>query len=350
MKVHSIVLYKNNCAEITAALEGEKYTLRFRTSPAKGQKKAVYGEQNCRPKDFIVLSEESSSLEESLSYADSNSPCEDSLYTREDGSCLLKAQVREAWELLSSDEETSSSEISFEELSEIVKSDAKPCEMYGIFLSLKRTVWFSQNLKAQNEGKLVFLPRTEKEIEELVQKACEKGREAEIRAEFIKRVKDKKLLPEDSKFMADVEALALGKTDKSRTMHEAGITETPERAHQLLLETGIWDITRNPYPVRWGLSMKSASENLSSPPDEERLVVSGISYAIDNEWSCDPDDAVAFDGKYLWVHIADPASTVTVDSPVEKSARDRGATLYMPEATARMLSCLLYTSPSPRDS
>ena len=52
----------------------------------------------------------------------------------------------------------------------------------------------------------------------------------------------------------------------------------------------------------------------------------------------DPDDAVAFDGKYLWVHIADPASAILPESPIDKAARARGATLYIPEGAARMLA------------
>jgi len=38
------------------------------------------------------------------------------------------------------------------------------------------------------------------------------------------------------------------------------------------------------------------------------------------------------------VHVADPASSVTPDSPAEKEARNRGVTLYLPETTVRMLA------------
>ena len=194
-----------------------------------------------------------------------------------------------------------------------------------------------QNLKAQMEGKILFTLRTKEEMDTMVKKAKEKGMEAQIRAEFIERLKKRKLLPEDSIFMGDVEALAQGKTDKSRTMHDANLKESPEKAHKLLLETGLWDITRNPYPLRWGLSTKSATEGLSSPPEEDRTEIPGFSYAIDNEGSTDPDDAVAYDRKYRWVHIADPASTVMPDSSIDKAACQRGATLYIPEGAARML-------------
>ncbi len=114
--------------------------------------------------------------------------------------------------------------------------------------------------------------------------------------------------------------------------------ETCENAHRLLLDTGIWEITRNPYPLRWGLSAKSANEPLPPPPEEERVKIPGVSYAIDNAWSNDPDDAIGFDGEYLWVHIADPASAVFPDSKIDKIARDRGSTLYIPEGTSMMLA------------
>jgi exoribonuclease-2 len=139
--------------------------------------------------------------------------------------------------------------------------------------------------------------------------------------------------------MQEVEALVLGKTDKSKVLKEAGFSEKIEKAHKLLIDTGIWSYTKNPYPVRFDLSTQSATETLSSPPeDEERLEVDHIAYAIDNQFSNDPDDAIAFDGTYLWIHIADPASTVTPDSKIDIAARNRGATLYIPEGVARMLA------------
>ncbi|MBQ3802072.1 MAG: RNB domain-containing ribonuclease, partial [Treponema sp.] len=226
----------------------------------------------------------------------------------------------------------------FEDLVSLFRGEVKADESWGNYLALKNTVFFKQDLKALMDGKLVFCPRPQAEIDELVRKADAKGQEAQKREEFLIRLKERKLLPEDSIYMTDVENLAYGKTDKSRTLHDAHIKETPESAHKILLETGIWDITRNPYPIRWGLSTKSATEGLASPPDEERLSVDGISYAIDNEYSTDPDDAVAWDGSFLWVHIADPASTVAPDSSIDRSARARGATLYLPEGAARMLA------------
>ena len=109
--------------------------------------------------------------------------------------------------------------------------------------------------------------------------------------------------------MTEVEALALGKTDKSKILQEAGFSQTPEKAHKLLLDCGIWTIYRNPYPTRRGLSMQSANETLKYADSGKREKLNHTAYAIDNEWSTDPDDAIAFDGTYVWIHIADPAAS-----------------------------------------
>ncbi len=335
---NTIVLYKSTAAVITGKSENGKFPIRYQAAPATATKPAAYTQQSVRFKDFVLLSSGmASSLEHVLDWAARHAPSEDAMYEKESGNALAD-QVRECYELLISDEETANASHTFEDLVSLFRGEFNDDECWGNYLALKNTVYFKQDLKALMDGKLVFCPRPQAEIDELVRKADAKGQEAEKREAFLKRLKERTLLPEDSLYMTDVENLAYGKTDKSRTMHDAHLKETPENAHKLLLETGMWDITRNPYPIRWGLSMKSATEGLASPPDEERLAVAGTSYAIDNEYSTDPDDAVAWDGSFLWIHIADPASTVAPDSSIDKAARARGATLYLPEGAARMLA------------
>lgn len=144
----------------------------------------------------------------------------------------------------------------------------------------------------------------------------------------------------DGKYLQDVEALALLSSDKSKTLKEAGIAETPQEAHRVLLQTGYWEPWKNPWPSRHGMKLTSARAPID-PPDnsDNRLDLTHLSsWAIDNEWSADPDDALSVDGQAIWIHIADPSSTVTPDSPADCEARARGATLYIPEGPARMLS------------
>lgn len=330
MEKSSVVIYKNVPA-LVGEKDGDKFSIDWCSYWGKPKgKKNNYASQKVRGKDVVPLCEKpASSVDSLMAFADS---CADE--NSETGKNLTE-QIKEIYELLESDDSTKNQEISFLELFELVRGEIKADESWGVYSALKNGFEFEEKIK---DGAIFFVPRSEDEIKNLKDKAFEKEHAEEIRAEFIKRLKSKNLLPEDAKYMADVEALALGMTDKSKTMRDAGIGETPEKAHKLLLDTKIWDITRNPYPVRAGLSAKSATLGLGKIPDEERIRVEGVSYAIDSEWSNDPDDAIAFDGKYLWVHIADPASYVKPDSEIDKMARSRGATLYLPEGAARMLS------------
>ncbi len=328
MTKNSLVLYKNFLA-IIKDFEGDKFLIRFCTQPATSTgKKAVYAEQKVREKDIVLLHEgPASSLENALSYSDSN----------------INEKLQETYELLISDESTASEAISISDLCEYALGEFKADLSWAFYSAVISDVHFSICTNELKNGKILFTLRTSEEINQINQKNYEKEHEAEIRTAFITRLKNKKLdLPADAKYMGEVEAYALNKTDKCKTMAEAGFSQTPEKAHQLLIDTGIWDITKNPYPTRFGFSFESAREQLGAMPEEERMDIPGFAYAIDSEHSTDPDDAVAFDGEYLWVHIADPASSVLPDSSIDIAARGRGTTLYIPEGASRMLaeSCL----------
>lgn len=323
-KKDSPVLYKKNCA-IVQDFEGDKIIIKFQVAAATPSgKKAQFATQKVREKDIIALhSEPCSSIEKLLGFSDEK----------------VKTQIQESYELLLSDEETAKSEISFSELAEILRGTFIPDESYFIFTALCNSLEFAPSEESLKNGKIAFIPRTKEQIDAINQKNYEKEHEQEIHAAFIERLKKRCLnLPEDAKFMNEVENVALGKAEKSKVMVEAGVTQSPEKAHQLLIDTGIWDITKNPYPTRFGLSMVSAKEGLGTPPEEERLELEQTAFAIDNEWSSDPDDAVCYDGKYLWVHIADPACFVIPDSSIDKVARNKGTTLYLPEGAVRMLA------------
>ena len=338
LKNKSVVLYKKDAAVVCGEVSNGKFPIQFRTSEATQTKKAVYGNQSVREKDVILLHEgPASSLEKVLENAETKSPSPCEIY-KMDQTNEVFCKIKEAHELLASDEETAKSPISFEELAQLCQGDFTADDSFMIYRGLISTLFFEQSAKDLAEGRLVFVPRQADEIDSMIRKSQEKDKENELRAGFIDRLKKRQLLADDAKFMGEVESFALGMTDKSKTMHEAHFKETVENAHRILLETGIWPITKNPYPSRWGLSTKSSAHGLPTPPDEERTEVLSTAYAIDNAWSTDPDDAVAFDGTYLWVHIADPASTVMPDDIVDKSARERGATLYIPEGAARMLA------------
>jgi exoribonuclease-2 len=243
--------------------------------------------------------------------------------------------IREAWELLSDE----GAPLSLKDFSVFVFNEYTPSSAYAAYTVLQDALFFSGTVTK-------IVPHSREKIEAEEAKRGGKQREADERTDFLNRIKACLKKPgenlfntADMRFIQDIEALACGKSAKSRTMKELNLGETPEEAHSLLLKTGFWTAAVNPHPSRFGLSLNKADICPVPPPEEERRDLCNLAaFAIDSPWSNDPDDAVSVQGNVIFVHVADPASSVTPDSPAEKEARNRGVTLYLPETTVRMLA------------
>jgi exoribonuclease-2 len=240
--------------------------------------------------------------------------------------------IKETWELL-----LESGPVSLRELAELAFGGYGPASAWAAYRLLLDGLYFTGTVSA-------ISPRRREDIEAGEKKRGEKQREAGEREQFLERLKNRRIeLPGDSHFMQDVEALALGKSPKSRTVKDLGLSETPQDAHALLLDSRFWTAHVNPYPARFGLSLASAKTIPGPPPAEERRDLTHLAaFAIDSPWSHDPDDAISIEneggGQTLYVHVADPACSITPDGPQEQEARGRGATLYLPEGSFRMLA------------
>ncbi|MCL2196079.1 MAG: ribonuclease catalytic domain-containing protein [Treponema sp.] len=253
----------------------------------------------------------------------------------------LPSAIKEVWELLSGE----GGSLSLKDLTAFIYNEYTPAGAYGAYLLLSDGIYFSGSIDA-------ILPKGTEEVNAEEAKRAAVQRESGERIEFLDRLKaclkkpaENKMPEDDARFLQDVEALAFGKTARSRTMRDMGLGETPQDAHSLLLKTGFWTGMVNPHPSRFGLSFASSVVSPSSHNecDSSRSDLCRLpAYAIDSPWSTDPDDAVSIedgeDGSLLYVHVADPASRITFDSSAEKEARDRGATLYLPEGASRMLA------------
>jgi exoribonuclease-2 len=152
---------------------------------------------------------------------------------------------------------------------------------------------------------------------------------------FVGRARHGRFSPEDLRFLREVESLALGRSDRSRTMHALGREESPENAHELLLALGYWSARNNPHPARLGVALSPPETPDVWPvasaalPEEIRLDLTGLpAYAIDDAQTENPDDALSYmagpdggvNGARLWVHVADPATIVRPDDPVDLEA------------------------------
>ncbi len=238
-----------------------------------------------------------------------------------------EGDVRGAWELLQD------SQVPLPELAELVYGAFTPQSAWAAYQLLRDGLFFTGSVDS-------IRAKTQDEVTLEEAKRTGKAKEAGEREAFLDRLAKGNLnLPDDGRFLQDAEALALGKTEKSRTLKDAGKPETAIEAHRLLIQTGYWPGSYNPYPARFSQANHSAHAPVPPYGEEERLDLTGLSaYAIDNAWSADPDDAVSADGEDLWVHVADPAASVLPDSAADLEARGRGATLYLPEGCYRMLN------------
>lgn len=237
----------------------------------------------------------------------------------------LEGEIQIAWEMLAGNQ------TNLPELAELA---------YGVFSPI--TAWAAWQRVMEGfyfDGKPDAIQvRT---VEEVAQKQAEREHAAAERQawqEFLDRLRQGKLVLGDREYMKEVENLALGRSERSQLMRILNRGETPENAHALLLELGLWDARVNPYPARMKVALEQPLLPVPDLPDEDRRDLTHLSsYAIDDEGTDTPDDALALEGSRVWVHVADVAALVLPGSPLDMEARARGSTLHLPEGSIHLL-------------
>lgn len=233
--------------------------------------------------------------------------------------------VEEAWELLQGET------VSLAELAGLIYGEETPVTVWFAWKALRAKVYFSGTREAVTAC-------SGDEVKATLSKQREKEEQAVQWAAYLERVKSGDLVPDDFENLFEVQRLAFGQAVTNRTLKELGVEVTPEQAHRLLMKLGVWDESVNPYPAREGCIVSEPDLDTPELPDEEREDLTGLaSFAIDDDHCSDPDDAISLDGDALWVHVADAAALVAPDSPLDLEARERGASLYLPETVAPML-------------
>lgn len=172
---------------------------------------------------------------------------------------------------------------------------------------------------------------------ERVERAA-KTAEREAWTHFLARASAGRCIPEDARYLCEVEEVAWKQREQSRVLQALECGQTPESAHALLVRLGYWDATTNPWPRRVEVTLTAPVMDLPELSDEPRRDLTGLAaFAIDDVGNSDPDDAISLDGDWLWVHVADVAALIPPESPADWEARARGATLYLPETTISMV-------------
>ena len=306
MKKGNLVLYKNQPALITD-VQGDKFEITLES-----------GIKKVREKDIMLLHD--GECRNIKSVLDAEVP---------------SADFGEAADFFEGERPT------FAELAELLWGTYTAEQSWKVWQTLCASPYFICTSPAEPIG-----IRTQAEIERLNQKQAEKAQTEKLRQDFITALRacmQGKPFAESKElygsFFQELEAFAVGSSSASKILKDAKLEQTPEQAHDILLKAGFWPIEKNPYPVRFGHSLHSSKADIPEPvfPVAPLDLTAVSAYAIDNPGSTDPDDAVSFDGSYLWIHIANPADTIQADTQSDTDACARGATLYTPEGVARML-------------
>ena len=292
----ALVLYKQKPARISQ-LQGEK--IEIETSS---------GSVRVRPKDITVLHP-----------GPTPTPL-GSLATPE-------ADPRDVWELV--DGET----MPLSDLADLAFGAFTATSALGVWRWVQDGTFFTGTPDA-------VTPRSAQAVQATLDAREAQAEEARAWDAFIEALSRGEVL--DPRRLTEVEALALGRQRESRVLAALGRPETPEQAHALLLALGTWTPERNPYPTRHAVDPRPSTLHVPQIPPEKRLDLTHLpAYAIDDEGSSDPDDAISLestpDGYRLWVHVSDVATLVPPDAELDREARRRGATLYLPEGTSPML-------------
>jgi exoribonuclease II len=233
--------------------------------------------------------------------------------------------VETAWELLAG------STTSLVELSELIYGDYTPAAAWAAWQLVTAGLYFHGTPETVQVSSAEEVVRVQ---------AAREARLAEEQAwmTFLEHLRVGNITSEDHRYLKEVEELALGRRTNSRVLRELGRSENPEKAHALLLKLGYWDSTVDPYPQRCNVATVSPAVTLPALPEERRRDLTHLAaFAIDDEGSHDPDDAISLEGSRLWVHVADVAALVPPESSADLEARARGANLYLPEGTVPML-------------
>lgn len=236
-----------------------------------------------------------------------------------------EGEIQTAWEMLAG------SQTNLPELAELAYGAFSPITAWAAWQQVMEGFYFDGSPD-------IILART---VEEVAHKAAEREHAAAERQawqEFLDRLRQGELVPGDREYMKEVENLALGRTERSQLMRILNRSESPENAHALLLELGLWDASVNPYPARMNVALEQPALPVPDLPNEDRRDLTHLaSFAIDDEGTDTPDDALALEGSRVWVHVADVAALVPPGSSLDMEARARGSTLHLPEGSLHLL-------------
>jgi exoribonuclease-2 len=288
-KVGALVAYKGKPAKISAVTT-HKYDLSFSDG----------GSRKVREKDFRYIHPNFASVNDQCPIAD-----------------------------MSVLEDLQAESLSLKELTEWLFDDYSSQNAWCTNLLAEDGLYFFWN-------KDILILRSTEQIKVIEKQRQEKSLEIESLQRCVDNLQNNKVDERDSFWLREIEKVALNQSRHTKVLSALSIDNTPERAHELLLKIKHWSELINPYPERHKIYPdKELTLDFKKVTREDLTHLK--SFAIDNSDSSEADDAISLDGERVWIHIADVASQVDIDSELDGYAQKRASNLYLPDQTIHML-------------
>ncbi|AFY75349.1 exoribonuclease R [Synechococcus sp. PCC 7502] len=273
---------------------------------------------------------------------------------------LDPSSLEVAWEILSADVQSTTPE----DLASLLFSDVRPATIYAAYWLLS-----DDKLYFKQKGQ-VYEPRPASQVADLKhQNQLAQARAQEV-ANFVKKMQDRvngvtvEWTASDRTRLESLERFAIHgdeASDKSTAFEYLSAlkrTRSEGSAFQLLVDLGIWTIHENLNLLRSQVPTKFPADVLNhtkacienpKPDPMHRLDLTHLHvYTIDDESTTEIDDGLSIEtlpnGKQrLWIHIADPTRWMEPNDILDREARKRGTTIYLPTGMIPMFPPALAT-------
>ena len=219
--------------------------------------------------------------------------------------------------------------LSLKELTEWLFDDFTGQNAWFVYLMSEDGLYFYWNknvlaLRPLDQIQAIRLSRQEKALEEESLQRC------------VDNLRKDSFENNDISWIHEIEQVAYNQSKHSKAMSALSIENTPENAHRLLIKIKYWSELNNPYPQRNKIYQDEDLKFSESIKDRKDLTHLKC-FAIDNSDSSDADDAISIEGDKVWIHIADVASFVDINSDLDLFAQKRASNLYLPDQILHML-------------
>ena len=277
---------------------------------------------------------------------------------------LDPSSLEVAWEILIEDNQATSPS----DLANLLFSELSAVTSYASYCLLSNDkIYFKQ------KGDL-YEPRSLSQVSELKHQAEAAAQRAKLLEEFQQKITDKlsgadvAWTTSDRSRLDCLERYALhgdeasDKAAAQELLSFAKRSKNEQSAFQMLVDLGIWsehenlNLLRSQIPIRFANELIAAAQECFTNPipdkmgDLRRDLTHLHVYTIDDISTTEIDDGLSIEtladgSKRIWIHIADPTRWLDPESALDKDARKRGTSVYLPTGVIPMFPMDLATGP-----